>query len=162
MEQNLQIRKKTAARREAGAGRGWRQGSWGPGRSRLWGELGGLAPGVGEAAGRTGPGSGGGSWVDWPLGGRAELGGLAPAAQPHCPVAALSPNSGLARKPGLFPVQQPTQKPGVRGAEFSSPAPGLPLLLRTQTGQWPVCPAGVRLIAQGRKPLSGVQFAVKP
>ena len=100
--------------------------------------------------------------MDWPLGGGAELGGLAPAARPHCPVATLSPNSGLTRKPGLFPVQQPTQKPGVRGAEFSSLAPGLPLSLRTQTGPRPVCPAGVRLIAEDRKPLSGVQFATKP
>lgn len=86
MEQNLQIRKKTAARREAGAGRGWRQGSWGPGRSRLWGELGGLAPGVGEATGWTGPWGGGRSWVDWP--------------QPPSPTALWPPSALTQDSPG--------------------------------------------------------------
>lgn len=61
------------------------------------GELGGLAPGLGEwrELGGPGPGEVGvGSWVAWPR-----------AAQPHCPVSTLGPNSGLTRKPGLFPAQ---------------------------------------------------------
>ena len=60
-------------------------GSWGD-WPRDWGSGGSWGPGPGEV--------GVGSWVAWPR-----------AAQPHCPVSTLGPNSGLTRKPGLFPAQ---------------------------------------------------------